>query len=190
VADSPLAIGSSGWAVGPRRRKSPHCDRRPDGAPAELLVIHNISLPPGRFGGGDVERLMLGEPLAAGSPFLDLLAGLRVSSHFLIDREGLITQFVSCNDRAWHAGASSFEGRGNCNDFSIGVELEGCDFTAFEPLQYASLARLTRGLRSAYPLRAVRGHSAIAVGRKTDPGPLFDWDRYAAHAALPPRLLR
>jgi len=190
VAPALLAVGADGWLQGVRHLASPHHDRRPDGAAVELLVIHNISLPPGHYGGGVIEQLFLGEPLATASPFLELLSGLRVSAHFLIDRTGSVAQFVSCNDRAWHAGASSFGGRGNCNDYSIGVELEGFDFTAFEPAQYTALARLTQALREAYPLRAVRGHSDIASGRKTDPGPRFDWRRYEQLAMLPEALLR
>ncbi len=180
-----MIIGADGWCGGLRRLPSPHCDRRPDGVPVELLIVHSISLPPGQFGGGLVEQLFLGQPLQSDHPFLDLLAGLRVSAHFLIERSGRITQFVSCVDRAWHAGVSTFEGRAGCNDFSIGVELEGCDFAAFEAGQYTSLAQLTRALRAALPLRAVRGHSDVAAGRKTDPGPQFDWRRYARQASLP-----
>ena len=157
--------------------------------PIELLVLHNISLPPGRFGSGCVERLFLGSLDAAAHPFLELLAGLHVSAHFLIERDGRATQFVGCHQRAWHAGASVFEGRSGCNDFSIGVELEGTDFTAFEPAQYVTLARLTTALRSELPLRAVRGHCHVAPERKTDPGPLFDWHRFAALADLPARWL-
>lgn len=157
--------------------------------PVELLVVHNISLPPGHFGSGDVERFFVNELQPRARPFLELLAGLRVSAHFLIERDGGITQFVSCSRRAWHAGASAFEGRSGCNDFSIGVELEGTDFTAYEPAQYEALARLTGALRTTLPLRAVRGHSQIAPGRKTDPGPLFDWHRFAGDAALPPAWL-
>jgi len=154
--------------------------------PVELLVVHNISLPPGRFRSGQVERFFANELEPHAHPFLELLAGLRVSAHFLVERDGGVTQFVSCSQRAWHAGASVFGGRSGCNDFSIGVELEGTDFTAYEPAQYAALALLTGALRTALPLRAVRGHSQIAPGRKTDPGPLFDWHRFAAAADLPP----
>jgi AmpD protein len=181
----PLHIDADGWGVGLRRVPSPHCDERPGAALVELLVLHNVSLPPGHFGGGGIEALFTGRLDSSGHPFLALIAGSRVSAHFLIERDGRITQFVSCNQRAWHAGVSAFEGRADCNDFSIGVEMEGTDFTGFEPAQYASLARLTAALRSALPLRAVRGHSQIAPGRKTDPGPMFDWPRYAAQAGLP-----
>jgi AmpD protein len=184
-----MIIGPDGWFGGVRRLPSPHFDRRPGGVPIELLIVHNISLPPGRFGGGMIEQLFLGRPLQIGHPFFELLAGMRVSAHFLIERSGRITQFVACGDRAWHAGPSAFEGRTGCNDFSIGVELEGCDFVAFEAGQYASLARLTRALRAVLPLRAVRGHSHVAAGRKTDPGPLFDWHRFARQAGVPRRWL-
>jgi AmpD protein len=180
-----MIIGADGWVGGLRRLPSPHFDRRPDGVPVELLIVHNISVPPGRFGGGLIERLFLGQPLESDHPFIEQVRGLRASAHFVIDRSGQITQFVSCDERAWHAGVSVFEGRAGCNDFSIGVELEGSDFTTFEAGQYAALARLTQCLRAALPLRAVRGHSHVAVGRKTDPGPLFDWHRYARQAGLP-----
>lgn len=153
--------------------------------PIELLLLHNISLPPGEFGSGCIEGLFCGQLDAAVHPFLELLAELRVSAHFLIERDGRATQFVGCHGRAWHAGISLFEGRSGCNDFSIGVELEGTDFTAFEPAQYETLAHLTTALRAQLPLRAVRGHCHVAPGRKTDPGPLFDWRRFAAQANLP-----
>jgi len=185
VNAEPLRVGADGWVGGVRRLPSANCDPRPPGAAIELLVIHNISLPPGRFGNGCVEALFGNSLDTTAHPFLDLLSGVRVSAHFLIERSGRITQFVGCNERAWHAGASSFEGRAGCNDFSVGVELEGTDFTAFEPAQYAALAMLTAALRAALPLRAVRGHSDIAPGRKTDPGPLFDWRAFAAQAWLP-----
>jgi AmpD protein len=180
-----LRIGPGGWADGVRQVPSPNFDPRPAGAAVELLVLHNISLPPGRFGSGCIERLFCNQASPQPHPWLELLAGLRVSAHFLIERDGRTTQFVSCHQRAWHAGASAFAGRSRCNDFSIGVELEGTDFVAFEPAQYAALAELTRALRAALPLRAVRGHSHIAPGRKTDPGPLFDWGRFVGQADLP-----
>jgi AmpD protein len=185
VAALPLRIGPDGWVDGVRRIPSQNCDDRPAGMAVELLVLHNISLPPGHFGNDRIERLFLNilEPCA--HPFLELLTGVRVSAHFLIERDGRITQFVSCGRRAWHAGASVFDGRAGCNDFSVGIELEGSDFTAFESAQYAALAKLTAALRAAVPLRAVRGHSHIAPGRKTDPGPLFDWHHFASQAALP-----
>lgn len=180
-----LVVGADGWVRGLRCRPSANCDDRPSGAAVELLVLHSISLPPGHFGTGDAERLFVNELRAATHPFLDLLAGLRVSAHFLIERDGRTTQFVGCTQRAWHAGSSDFEGRTGCNDFSLGVELEGTDFTPFEDTQYDALACLVGALRSALPLRAVRGHCHIAAGRKTDPGPLFDWRRFAALAGVP-----
>jgi AmpD protein len=180
-----ISIAADGWADGVRRVESGFCDERPPATTVDLLLLHNVSLPPGQFGTGCVEALFTGRLDGSRHPFLELVAGLRVSAHFLIDRRGGITQFVSCRRRAWHAGASRFEGRADCNDFSVGIELEGTDFTAFEPAQYEALAALTAGLRAALPLRAVRGHCHVAPGRKTDPGPLFDWPRYAARARLP-----
>ena len=181
-----LRVGAEGWVDGVRKLRCENFDARPAGAPVELLVLHNISLPPGRFGSQHVEQLFGNVLAAQDHPFLRQLQGLRVSAHFLIERDGRITQFVSCADRAWHAGASSFEGRASCNDFSVGVELEGTDFTLFAPAQYKALAALTVALRAVLPLRAVRGHSDIAPGRKTDPGPMFDWSRFARQAQLPP----
>jgi len=184
VAD-PLHVEADGWVTGVRWRASDNADDRPPASSVELLVVHNISLPPGRFGTGCIEQLFCNALDVQRHPFLEQLGGLRVSAHFLIERDGRISQFVSCHRRAWHAGASTFEGRPACNDFSVGIELEGTDFTVFEPAQYAALARLTFALRAALPLRCVRGHSHIASGRKTDPGPLFDWSRYAREARLP-----
>lgn len=186
MAAQPLRVAADGWVDGLTKLRSPHCDARPEPLSIELLVLHNISLPPGRFGTGSVEQLFCGRLDTTAHPFFELLAGARVSAHFLIDRTGRIVQFVSCAERAWHAGASAFEGRRGCNDFSIGIELEGTDFNAFAPAQYDALARLTRALCAALPLRAVRGHCHVAPDRKTDPGPLFDWQRFGRDAGLPP----
>ena len=172
-------LDAQGWLDGARRLDSPNRDARPVGTAIELLVIHNISLPPGRFGTGCVERLFTNRLPASAHPAFEALQGLRVSAHFLVARAGRVTQFVACDDRAWHAGTSSFEGRSACNDFSLGVELEGTDQRPYTAAQYRVLARLSRVLFAAYPLRAVRGHSDIAPGRKTDPGPAFDWRRFA-----------
>lgn len=182
-------VDDAGWVAGVTRLESPFHDARPAGTAIELLVVHNISLPPGRFGSGDVLRLFTGTLDAGAHPFFATVAGQRVSAHFFIDRGGEVTQLVSCRRRAWHAGASHFEGRSRCNDFSLGVELEGTDFAPFTDAQYAALALLVAALRAGYPLRALRGHSDIAPERKTDPGPFFDWSRLAAHADLlpPPR---
>ncbi|MCS6944513.1 MAG: 1,6-anhydro-N-acetylmuramyl-L-alanine amidase AmpD [Sutterellaceae bacterium] len=182
-------VDEAGWLRGVARRESPYCDQRPAGVQVELLVIHSISLPPGVFGSGDVARLFTGQLDSTAHPFYASLGGLRVSAHFLIERDGAVTQFVSCDRRAWHAGVSTFEGRPACNDFSVGVELEGCDFVPFTDAQYEVLGQLLIALRARYPLRAVRGHSHIAPGRKTDPGPLFDWHRlrtYCPPTMLPP----
>ena len=176
-------IDSEGWIEAPGGgasiRPSTHCDARPDGVAASLVVIHNISLPPGEFGGDAVERLFRDTLDFDAHPYYAALRELAVSAHFLIRRDGSLVQFVSCEARAWHAGVSSFEGRMHCNDFSIGIELEGSDDCLFADAQYATLAHLTEALKQRYPLAAVAGHSDIAPGRKTDPGPHFDWDRYA-----------
>lgn len=171
-------IGADGWADGAQREPSPNCDPRADGEAVDLLVIHNISLPPGRFGGPYITDLFLNRLDYAADPYFEQLRPLRVSAHFLIRRDGVVVQFVSVNDRAWHAGASNFCGRERCNDFSIGIELEGTDHEPFEAAQYAALAALTAALQQACPLKSVTGHEHIAPGRKTDPGPFFDWALY------------
>jgi AmpD protein len=161
---------------------SPHCDDRPPGCAVELLVIHAISLPAGHYGGDDVTALFLGR-LDCRHPDYAGLTDLRVSAHFFIRRDGRLVQFVPIQRRAWHAGASRFGRRERCNDFSIGVELEGCDLDPFTANQYATLIALTRALRAACPAigaERIVGHSDIAPGRKTDPGLHFDWARYRA----------
>lgn len=161
-------------------RPSPNFNERPADSDISLLVIHNISLPPGQFSTPFIADLFLNQlDLEADPWFEENLRGLTVSAHFVIDRDGHITQFVSCDERAWHAGASQHAGREQCNDFSIGIELEGTDTLAYTTAQYNALAALTQCLRSRYPLTAVRGHCDIAPERKTDPGPAFDWARYA-----------
>ena len=157
---------------------SPNADERPEGTEITLLVVHGISLPPGHFGGTAIAEFFTNRLEPAADPYFGTIAALRVSAHFLIGRDGALVQFVSCARRAWHAGASSWRGRANCNDFSVGVELEGSDDVAYETSQYRMLARLTRALRRRYPIEDLAGHSEIAPGRKTDPGPAFDWDRY------------
>lgn len=157
---------------------SPNHDERPVGVPVDLLVIHSISLPPGEFGGRGVIDLFTNRLDTTAHPYYAGLAGLRVSAHFLIRRDGECLQFVPCSKRAWHAGVSCWGDRARCNDFSIGIELEGDDVTPFEDVQYESLAALTRLLRAQYPITEIVGHAEIAPGRKTDPGPRFDWDRY------------
>ena len=166
-------------------RPSPNFNERPSDTAVSLLVVHNITLPPGQFGTPYITDLFLNQLNIAADPWFVNVEGLKVSAHFVIDRLGHITQFVSCDDRAWHAGASSFEGREQCNDFSIGIELEGTDDVPFEAVQYERLAALTQCLRARYPLTAATGHSDIAPGRKTDPGPCFDWSHFSALAQWP-----
>lgn len=182
---SVLCLDRHGWLkLAPQVRKvpSPNFNERPEGQFARLLVIHNISLPPFVFGGPYIEQLFTNRLEVNHHPFFKEIAHLRVSAHFLIRRDGEIVQFVSCNKRAWHAGISTFEGIEGCNDFSIGIELEGSDFEPFTDEQYQRLATLSLCLKSHYPLRAVRGHEHIAPVRKTDPGPFFDWSRYRQEA--------
>lgn len=181
-----LQFDSAGWAVGGgvRRLPSPNFDARPAGTAVDLLVIHNISLPPGDFGGDHVARFFTNALDPGAHSFFATLAGVRVSSHFLIERGGRITQFVSIADRAWHAGASCHRGRSRCNDFSIGVELEGTDFLAFTDAQYDALSALARALQTVLPLASACGHSDIAQDRKTDPGPMFDWARFTRATGL------
>ncbi len=170
-----------GWVKGARRVPSPNFGPRPAGVAPDLLVIHNISLPPGEYGGECIEQLFTNCLDWDAHPYFGEIRGLQVSSHFLIRRSGELLQFVSCEDRAWHAGDSCFEQRENCNDFSIGIELEGTDEDSYESAQYEQLAALTRALLLAYPamdISRIVGHCDIAPGRKTDPGPAFDWPRY------------
>jgi AmpD protein len=173
-------LDAAGWHRRAARRRSPNCDDRPPGTRVTLLVVHGISLPPGRFGGDAVERLFTNRLDPAAHPYFAGLAGLRVSAHFFIRRDGALLQFVPCERRAWHAGASSWRGRERCNDFSIGVELEGTDTRPYTARQYLRLARLVGALRSRYPIADLAGHSDIAPGRKSDPGPAFDWRRLRA----------
>lgn len=162
------------------RVNSPNFDARPDGSSIELLVIHSISLPPGEFGGSGVEELFTNRLDPTGHPYYRQVAGMKVSAHFFIRRDGTLVQFVDCAQRAWHAGQSEWRGRPRCNDFSVGVELEGDDRVSFARAQYEVLARLSRSLKAAYPIAEIVGHSDIArpPGRKTDPGPNFDWPRF------------
>ncbi len=157
---------------------SPNCDDRPDGASIDLLVIHNISLPPGEFGGRGVEALFTNSLNPAGHPYYQTIQDIKVSAHFFIRRDGELIQFVPCLKRAWHAGLTNWRGRERCNDFSIGIELEGTDDLPFTDQQYDTLGRLTRVLIATYPIQDVVGHSDVSPGRKTDPGNCFDWARY------------
>ncbi|HEY1726187.1 MAG TPA: 1,6-anhydro-N-acetylmuramyl-L-alanine amidase AmpD [Steroidobacteraceae bacterium] len=174
---------STGLLTGARQVLSPHFDARPAGCAPTLLVVHAISLPPGEFGGPWIDRLFSGGLPADAHPAFAEIAKLRVSAHALIRRDGAITQYVPFGERAWHAGESSYQGRSACNDFSVGIELEGGDQVAYQDAQYQALAQLIRVLCAAYAtlsLERMVGHSDIAPGRKTDPGPLFDWARLGA----------
>lgn len=156
---------------------SPNFDERPANKAIELVVIHNISLPPGEFGGSGVVELFTNRLDPEAHPYYRQIHQLQVSSHFFIRRDGALVQFVPCSKRAWHAGVSKWEGRERCNDFSIGIELEGSDELPFEEAQYITLQCLLESLKQVYPIRDIVGHSDIAPGRKTDPGPCFDWNR-------------
>jgi len=154
---------------------SPNFGLRPEGVDPSLLVIHSISLPPGQYGGPEVVQLFTNTLDWDAHPYFQTIRGLQVSAHFFIRRTGEVVQFVDCNQRAWHAGASSWQGRPNCNDYAIGIELEGLEGDLFEPAQYQALASLCLNLASHYPIAHVVGHEHIAPGRKQDPGPGFDW---------------
>jgi AmpD protein len=173
-------LDSEGVLAAARQSPSPNYDDRPLGCPIELLVIHNISLPPGEFAGDAVTRFFTNSLDPSAHPYYREIAALKVSSHFFIRRDGELIQFVPCGKRAWHAGQSEWRGRSRCNDFSIGVELEGTDDLSFTDHQYAVLTRVAEALKRAYPIQDVVGHSDIATppGRKTDPGPFFDWARF------------
>ena len=179
-----IAIDDTGFATDALVIKSPNFDIRPpqpNGNPAsiELIVIHNISLPPRHYGGTGIMELFTNRLDPTEHPYYEEIQTRKVSSHFLIRRDGQLLQFVSCLDRAWHAGASTWQGRERCNDFSVGIELEGSDFEAFEDAQYLTLTSLITGIHQRYVIQDIVGHSDIAPGRKTDPGPYFDWDKLA-----------
>jgi N-acetyl-anhydromuramoyl-L-alanine amidase len=169
-----------GWINSARKVPSPHFNQRPENETPSVLIIHNISLPPGEFGGPWIDRLFTGTLPADAHPYFADIAHLRVAAHCLIRRDGELVQYVSFDERAWHAGVSQFEGRENCNDFSMGIELEGTDTQPYTDAQYDTLRAVTALLMQHYPLTAERitGHSDIAPERKTDPGPAFDWERY------------
>lgn len=173
-----MQINSAGYLENVRFIPSPNCDERPTECAISLLVIHNISLPPDEFGGNGVIELFTNQLDPKAHPYFESLHHLRVSSHFFIRRDGEIIQFVPCMLRAWHAGVSCWQGKERCNDFSIGVELEGSDALPFEPVQYDQLITLTVSLLKTYPITDIAGHADIAPMRKTDPGPYFDWGHY------------
>lgn len=171
----PLMFDGAGLVAGIPYVPSPNCDERPADCAIELIIIHNISLPPGEFGGDGIVDLFLNRLDPAAHPYYATIAHLKVSAHFLVRRDGGLIQFVPCARRAWHAGVSAWRGRERCNDYSIGIEIEGADDQPFTQLQYEQLALLVRALREHYGISALAGHSDVAPGRKTDPGPCFDW---------------
>jgi len=179
---------TNGWVDDIPHIPSPNQDDRPADTPVALIVVHAISLPPSQFGGNDIVRLFTNTLAPEAHPYFAGISTLRVSAHFLIRRDGTLIQFVSGNQRAWHAGVSLWNGRERCNDFSIGIELEGCDEQPFEDAQYQQLIALVRLLCKHYPIEALAGHRDIAPERKTDPGPLFAWERLAL-TGLPPHLV-
>lgn len=180
------AILPGGWLVGAVQCPSPNFNQRPADKVINLLVIHNISLPPGEFGGGHIQAFFSNQLDSSLHPYFHVIANLKVSAHLLIDRSGAITQFVPFTERAWHAGVSVFEGIENCNDFSIGIELEGSDYIAYTDDQYEALVMVAQQLQIAYPAitnERIVGHNQVAPGRKTDPGEAFDWERFRSMLA-------
>lgn len=186
----PLVVDAGGYVGAARRIPSPNCDDRPQDTPISLVVVHGISLPPGQFGGDGVERLFTNRLDPAAHPYFEGIAHLRVSSHFLVRRDGSLVQFVPCASRAWHAGESAWRGIPRCNDYSIGIEVEGTDAQPYADVQYAELARLCRALARRYPIADIVGHCHIAPGRKTDPGAAFDWARLERTLRRPLRAAR
>jgi N-acetyl-anhydromuramoyl-L-alanine amidase len=179
------AVWSRGWHSQAQRLESPNFGPRPTHAQVDLLVVHSISLPPGEYGGTQVQALFTNQLDWNAHPYFQSIRGMQVSSHFFIDRNGVLWQFVSTHDRAWHAGQSAYRGRSNCNDDSVGIELEGLEGDLFEPIQYAALAALCRDLATHLPIRFIAGHEHIAPNRKKDPGVGFKWGFFEACVALP-----
>ncbi len=169
------ALWDGGWYRFARRLPSPNFGPRPPGAQVDLVVVHSISLPPGVYGGDEVQRLFTNTLDWDAHPYFQAIRGMQVSAHFYVRRDGALWQFVSCEDRAWHAGQSCWRGRANCNDDSVGIELEGLEGEPFEPAQYEALASVCAAIGERYPIRHVAGHEHIAPGRKADPGAGFDW---------------
>jgi AmpD protein len=176
-------VWQSGWWSQAQPCPSPHFGVRPAGVSIDMVVIHSISLPPGVYGGPEIEQLFCNKLDWDAHPYFAAIRGLEVSAHFVVRRQGQLLQFVSCDDRAWHAGRSVWQGRPECNDYAIGIELEGLEGDAFEPAQYATLLRLIATLREVYPIRDIVGHEHIAPQRKHDPGSGFDWEQLRQHGA-------
>ena len=192
ASPDPARRARADWIDGWWRRASacpsPNRGPRPPGVPVDLIVVHSISLPPGEYGGDAIERLFTNRLDWDAHPYFQGIRGLQVSSHFLVRRDGELRQFVSCDERAWHAGRSTWQGRPDCNDYSVGIELEGLEGETFEPAQYAALARTLRAIARRYPIAAVVGHEHVAPGRKIDPGPGFDWAALRRATRWPRRL--
>ena len=187
VAAARGAAWRKGWLQGLRHCRSPNVGPRPTGCVVDLALVHSISLPPGEYGGDAIEQLFTNTLDWDAHPYYRQIRGLQVSAHFVVRRDGELLQFVSCDERAWHAGRSSWQGRENCNDYSIGIELEGLEGERFEAAQYDALVLLLHQLAQHYPLQAVAGHEHIAPGRKLDPGPGFEWPRAMAMLGWPAR---
>lgn len=183
------ALWDHGWYRFARRLDSPNFGPRPQGVSVDLVVIHSISLPPGRYGGHEVQDLFTNRLEISAHPYFEQLRDVQVSAHFYVRRQGELWQFVSCDDRAWHAGASTWRGRPRCNDYSVGIELEGLEGEHFEAAQYETLATLCAALADRYPVAGVAGHEHIAPGRKHDPGRGFDWMRLRTALGWPPSCL-
>lgn len=182
---APQTPWDAGWHRDAVRQPSPNFGPRPDGAAIDLIVVHSISLPPGHYGSAAVQQLFANTLDWDAHPYFQSIRGLQVSSHFFIERDGTLWQFVDCDQRAWHAGQSCYRGRAQCNDDSIGIELEGLEGQTFEPVQYEVLTRLCTDIAARYPVAHVAGHEHIAPGRKQDPGPGFDWTRLQSLLAWP-----
>ncbi len=187
AGDEPGGEWAGGWWSAAQRCESPNFGPRPESSAVSLALIHSISLPPGEYGGDAIERLFSNRLDWDAHPYYAQIRGMTVSSHFLIRRAGTLQQFVSCDARAWHAGVSVWQGRENCNDYSVGIELEGLEGSGFESAQYRALTRLLNALVSRYPIDAVAGHEHVAPGRKQDPGVGFDWRRLMAMLSWPDR---
>jgi AmpD protein len=183
---TPDALWQGGWYRFARREASPNFGARPAGAQVDLIVVHSISLPPGRYGGDEVRQLFTNTLDWNAHPYFKSIEGMQVSAHFFIRRDGQLWQFVSCDDRAWHAGSSCWDGRDNCNDYSVGIELEGLEHQAFEAAQYEALATLSAAIGQRYPIAHIVGHEHIAPGRKADPGAQFDWALLRRSLGWPP----
>lgn len=183
----PTSLWVDGWYQFSARLASPNHGARPEGARPDLIVLHSISLPPGQYGGDDVQRLFTNQLDWDRHPYFKSIRGMEVSSHFYIRRKGELQQFVSAHDRAWHAGVSSYRGRDHCNDYSIGIELEGAEGDYFEDNQYETLAALCAAILQRYPITDIAGHEHVAPGRKTDPGTGFDWPLLQRILGLPPQ---